>query len=129
MRRLFAAVSLCGAAFLAAACTGGTTTASPGTPAPAASSTGGSATADPMAETICNDVRQNILNTDAVAFGTELGKMITARQSGNKAEETRAQAAAIAKLKEISGKLRADADKATASKLKSALTTSAEGVD
>lgn len=129
MRRLLAAVSLCAAAFLTAACTNDTVTGSSGTPAPSSSSPGGSGTADPMAESICNDVRQNILNTDAVAFGTELGKMITARQSGNKAEETRAQNAAAAKLKEISGKLRADAAKATAPKLKSALTTSADGVD
>jgi len=128
MRRLIAAAALCGAALLAAGCTDGTVTPSPSSTGSAPSATTSGPT-DPKAQAICDDLRQNILNTDATVFGTELGKMINARARGNKAEETRAQAAAVAKLKEISAKLRANADQATSPRLKTALTTSADNLE
>ena len=129
MRRLIAAAALCGAALLTAGCTDGTATTSPSSTGSAPSVTTSGGSTDPKAQAICDDLRQNILNTDATAFGTELGKMINARAQGNTAEETRAQAAAVAKLKEISAKLRAHADQATSPRLKTALTTSADNLE
>jgi hypothetical protein len=128
MRRILAAAALCAVAFLGAGCTG------TATPSPSASATGGSTTSaapsvDPSAQAICTDLKQNVLDTDAKAFGSELGKMITARASGDKAAEDQARQNAIAKLHEISARLRKAADAATDPQLKTALNNSATNLD
>src|SRR5436309_3511785 len=130
MRRILAAVALSAVALLGAGCTG-TNTATPSSSASATGGASASATpsADPSVQAICTDLKDNILNTDAKAFGAELGKLVTARASGDKAAQTQAQQNAVAKLHEISGKLRKHADEATDPQLKTALTDSATSLD
>jgi hypothetical protein len=129
MRRLIAALALCGGALLAAGCGDGivtvTRSASPSTSA----STGASPSRDPKAQAICDDLHRNVLDVDAKAFGAELGKMIAARAQGNKTEAARAQQAAVTKLNEIAGKLRKHADGATDPRLRSALSASAANLE
>jgi hypothetical protein len=130
MRRLIAAVTMGAAATLAAGCSDGTVTAGPsGAPSLPAGAAPSSPSRDPMARAICDDLQRNVLDGDAKAFGAELGKMITARGQGNKAEEGRAQQAAVAKLGEIAGKLRRHAGEATEPRLKGALTASAANLE
>jgi hypothetical protein len=126
MRRLLAAAALTAAALVAAGCTGGTPSTQP---SPAVSSSSAAPSTDPSAAVICADLKNKILDTDVRAFGAELGKMIAARAQGDKTAQAAAQQAAVDKLKEISGKLRADAAMASDPKLKDALTTSADNVD
>jgi hypothetical protein len=130
MRRLLALVAVM---LLASGCTGGTATSRPsGSPSAVtgtATSTAASPSRDPKAAAICDDLRRNVLDVDAKAFGTELGKMITARTQGNKTEEARAQQAAVSKLNEIAGKLRTHAGEATDPRLTNALTASASNLE
>jgi hypothetical protein len=131
MRRLtaFAAVpaATLAATLLVGCGDGSVTTRSSATPS-ATASAAASPSRDPQAQAICDDLRRNILDTDAKAFGTELGKMVAARGSGNRADEARAQKAASAKLDEIAGRLRRHAGEATDPQLKTALTTSADNL-
>jgi hypothetical protein len=127
MRRLIVGVAV-GCAALLAGCSDANTTTQP-TTAPGTATTSPAPSRDPRAAAICDDLHRNVLDVDAKAFGTELGKMISARTQGNKAEETRAQQAAVAKLTEIAGKLRTHANEATDPQLKSALTASASNLE
>jgi hypothetical protein len=128
MRCLIIGTVLCAAVATTAACSGGT---SDGTarPSPSVISSAAGPSRDPQADAICADLHQNILDVDAKAFGTALGKMIAARGAGDKAEETRDQHAAVAKLNEIAGKLRTHAGEATDPRLRDALTASASNLD
>src|SRR5690348_18491035 len=88
MRRILAAVALSAVALLGAGCTGtGTATPSSSGSASASATRSVSPSADPSAQAICADLKDNILNTDAKAFGAELGKMVSARASGDKAAQ------------------------------------------
>lgn len=133
-RQIATAIAAFGVAVLfVTGCDNGTatSTASKG-PAPSAApsvSPSASTSRDPKAQEICDDLHRNILDVDAKAFGAELGKMIAARAQGDKAEETRAQQAAVAKLNEIAGKLRTHAGEATDPRLKEALNTSASNLE
>jgi hypothetical protein len=130
MRRLIAVAVLAAAGLTGAGC--GDNAKSSATPASSPSATASaqpSPAIDPKAAAICDDLRNNVLDVDAKAFGAELGKMIVARSQGNKAEEAKSQQAAIDRLHTISGKLRAHAGEATDPKLKTALTTSADNLD
>jgi hypothetical protein len=84
---------------------------------------------DPKAQVICDDLHNNVLDEDAKAFGTELGRMIASRAQKDRAGEGRAQQAAAAKLGEIAGKLRTHAAQATDPRLAGALNTSAANLD
>jgi hypothetical protein len=138
MRGLVAVAALCGATLFTAGCgnTGGTARHS----APPAAKPVNSAhspkptvaadvSPDPKSQVICDDLHNNVLDDDAKAFGTELGRMIAARAQKDKAGEGLAQQAATAKLGEIAGKLRTHAGEATDSRLRSALNASAANLD
>ena len=129
MRRILAAAALAAFAFAGAACTNGTVTTSPSSSAPATSVTTTSPSPDPSASAICADLRNNVLDTDAKEFGTDLGNMIAARAKGDTAAANTAQQAAVTKLHQISAKLRSQADMATNPDLKSALNQSADNLD
>jgi len=131
MRRILAAAALAAFALGAAACTAdGTVTASPSSAAPTGSSTASSSPSpDPSASAICADLRTNVLDKDAREFGTDLGNMIAARAKGDTAAATTAQQAAVAKLHQISAKLRSEASTATNPDLQSALNQSADNLD
>ncbi len=128
MRRLI--VTTLGVAVLfVAGCDNGTATSTASKPPVPSASPSASPSRDPKAQEICDDLHRDILDVDAKAFGTELGKMIAARAQGNKTEETQSQQAAVAKLGEIAGKLRAHAGEATDPRLKDALNTSADNLE
>ncbi|GII22814.1 hypothetical protein [Planosporangium mesophilum] len=131
MRGLIAVAALCGATLLTAGCgtAAGTPEAVPSASASARPSAVAGASPDASAQAVCDDLRSTILDTDAKAFGTELGRMIAARGQGDRAGESRAQQAAGAKLGEIAGKLRTHAAAATDPRLANALTTSAANLD
>jgi hypothetical protein len=129
MRRLVAVAALGVAVLFAAGCDNGTATSTASKPPSPSASPSASPSRDPKAQEICDDLHRNILDVDAKAFGTELGKMIAARAQGNKAEETRAQQAAVAKLNGIAGKLRTHAGEATDPRLKDALNASASNLE
>ena len=129
MRRILAVVALGAVAFLGAGCTGtGAGTSSPSASASASASSSTPMT-DPSAQAICDDLQNNVLDTDAKEFGSDLGKMIAAKASGDKAAQTQWQQAAVTKLHDISARLRKDAETATNPKLKQALNDSADNVD
>src|SRR5690242_4895472 len=129
MRRILAAVALGAVAFLGAGCTGtGTGTGSPSASASGSASSSTPVT-DPSAQAICDDLQKNVLDTDAKEFGADLGKMISARASGDKNAQAQWQQAAVTKLHDISAKLRKDAAMATDPKLKAALNDSADNLD
>jgi hypothetical protein len=132
-RRLVAltvtAVALAAAMLLGTGCGKGAGRATPTTSAISPSWSPSSPLVDPSAQAICEDLQRNILDTDAKAFGAELGKMVAARISGNVAAQDAAQQAAIAKLKEIATKVRASAASATDPRLKNALTETADNLE
>jgi hypothetical protein len=128
MRRLIAVAALC-ATTLLTGCSDGTVTAKPATAPSAAPSVETSPSRDPAASAICDDLHQHVLDVDTKAFGAELGRMVAARTQSDKAEETRAQQAATAKLNEIAGKLRAHVNEATQARLKNALSASASNLE
>jgi hypothetical protein len=133
MPRRMAAATLTAAALTAviltgAGCTKGSGGSTP-TTLPSSPSSSPMPSVDPSAQAICDDLQRNILDTDAKAFGAELGKMIVARASGDTANQAKSQQAAIAKLREIETKLRADATKATDPRLKSALNDAADNLE
>jgi hypothetical protein len=129
MRGLIAVAALCGAALLTAGCGKATVNARPGATPSAQPGVVVSASLDPRAKVVCEDLRGNILDTDAKAFGAELGRMIAARGQADRAGQSRAQQAATAKLGEIAGKLRTNAAGATDPRLTNALNTSAANLD
>jgi hypothetical protein len=130
MRRILAAAALAAFAMAGAACTtNGTATTSPSSGAPATSATSVSPSTDPSAQAICADLRSNILDKDAKEFGTDLGNMIAARSKNDTAAANAAQQAAVAKLHQISAKLRSEANTATNPDLKQALNQSADDLD
>src|SRR5215510_1151648 len=129
MRRILAAAALTAFALAGAACTAnGTVTTSPSSGAPAASATAAPST-DPSAQAICADLRATVLDKDAKEFGTDLGNMIAARSKNDTAAANAAQQAAVAKLHQISAKLRSEAGTATNPDLKQALNDSADNLD
>ncbi len=129
MRRLIVTAALGVAVLFAAGCDNGTATSTASKPPVPSASPSASPSRDPKAQGICDDLHSNVLDVDAKAFGTELGKMIAARAQGNKTEETQSQQAAVAKLGEIAGKLRTHAGEATDPRLKNALNTSADNLE
>jgi hypothetical protein len=130
MRRLIAVTTLAAVGLGGVGCGSGAKSSAAPTSSPTASASASpSPSVDPKAQAICDDLRTNVLDVDAKAFGTELGKMIVARTQGNKPEEARAQQAAVDKLHAISGKLRGHAGEATDPALKTALTGSADNLD
>src|SRR3982750_3995303 len=124
MRRILTAVALSAVAFLGAGCSGAGT--APGTPGGSASSSASASTpvTDPSAQAICDDLQKNVLDTNAKEFGADLGKLIAAKASGDKAAQAQWQQAAVTKLHDISARLRKDAETATDPKLKKALNDS-----
>jgi hypothetical protein len=129
MRGLIAVAALCGATLLTAGCGKAAGTAKAAPSASARPSAVASASPDAGAKAVCDDLRGTILDTDAKAFGAELGRMIAARGRGDRVGDSRAQQAATAKLGEIAGKLRTHAAAATNPRLANALTTSAANLD
>jgi hypothetical protein len=129
MRRLVAVATLA-AGLALAGCGGDTKSSATPTASPSAGPTASPSPAiDPKAAAICDDLRNNVLDVDAKAFGAELGKMIVARTQGKPEDAAKSQQAAVDKLHTISGKLRARAGEASDPKLKTALTSSADNLD
>jgi hypothetical protein len=132
MRGLIAVAALCGATLLTAGCGDTSVTAGRGG-APSAEfvkpSVPAGASPDPKAQAICDDLRGTVLNTDAKAFGTGLGRLMAARAQGDRVAEGQAQQATTAKLTEIAGKLRTHAAEATDPRLRYALNSSAANLD
>jgi len=126
MRRILAAAALTALVALGAGCT---STGSPSPGSTTAARPSATPSVDASGQAICDDLQKTILDTDVTAFGAELGKMMAARLQGDKAGESTAQTAAVAKLTEIVGKLRRHAGTATDPKLKSALNESADNVE
>jgi hypothetical protein len=129
MRRLIVTATVGVVVLFAAGCDNGTATSTASKPPTPSASPSASPSRDPKAQEICDDLHRNILDVDAKAFGTELGKMIAARARGNKTEETQSQQDAVAKLNEIAGKLRTHAGEATDPRLKGALNASAGNLE
>ncbi|MGC9671458.1 hypothetical protein ACNTMW_33565 [Planosporangium sp. 12N6] len=127
MRGMIAALTLSGAALLTVGCAddgAGTPVRGAGPPASAAP-----ASPDPQATAVCADLRGTVLDTDAKAFGAELGRLVAARSQGDRAGESQAQQAATATLTRIADRLRTHATGATDPRLTGALDTSAANLD
>jgi hypothetical protein len=132
MRGLIAVAAVCGAMLLTAGCGDRTVQAGRGNAPPAKfvkPSVVAGVSPDPRAQAICDDVRGNVLNADAKAFGAELGRMMAARVQKDRAGEDRAYQAATAKLGQIAGKLRTHAAEATDPRFRQALNASATNLD
>jgi hypothetical protein len=131
MRGLIVVAALCGASLLTAGCGGAAVKA--GESAPTARfvepSVAAGASPDPKAKAVCDDVRGSVLDGDAKAFGTALGKMMAAGVQHDQAGQDRARQAATAKLGQIAGKLRSHAAEATDPRLRSVLAASAANMD
>jgi hypothetical protein len=132
MRGLIVVAALCGVTLLTAGCGDTTGTAGRGGTSSAEfvrPSAPAGASPDPKAQAICDDLRGNVLDADAKAFGTALGRLMAARTQGDRTAEGQAQQAATAKLSQIAGKLRTHAAEATDPRLRHALTASATNLD
>lgn len=129
MRRLMAAAALATVVLVGAGCADNSSTASPSassSPSPTASPT---PSADPSAKAICDDITKTVMDSDAKALGTQLGKLAVAKAQNDKSAQQAAQQAAAAKLHEVASKLRTHASEATDPQLKDALSKAAENLD
>ncbi|GAA1795780.1 hypothetical protein HC028_18605 [Planosporangium flavigriseum] len=127
MRGLIAVAALCGVTLFSAGCGGGTA------PAPAAKfvqpSLPAATSPDSKAQAICTDLRANVFDADATAFGAELGRLMAARTQQDPAGEERSRQAATAKLGEIAAKLRTHAGEAADPRFRRALNASAVNLE